>query len=353
MAKLGIVFAGGGGRGAYQIGVWKALKLFGIDKYVSEVSGASIGGLNAVMFVQGIFEEAENTWLKSSQEKMLPIDGKIIIRNLLLLEKAKYEMDKIVQWSNELDKNGTITRAGLVETMENHLDYEKIKNSDMKCYVSCCRIPDMEAEYIMANNKSKEEIQKILFATTAVPLVFDSVSIDGNQYMDGGLKDNIPIKPLYDNGCDVIIVIYFNKEDRIDKSLYKNCKIIEIFQRESGGWITGAFDFSREASLNRIIEGYRDGLTIFDEIIPRNYEKDDVIDILKNNYEAILDRIEKREETDFPLEVEFENSIRKIKQIQIIKRSLKQIRKNNINELKKDRDYKKNSVWQKVKKISN
>lgn len=32
--KVGLVLAGGGGKGAYQLGVWKALKQFGIDKYI-------------------------------------------------------------------------------------------------------------------------------------------------------------------------------------------------------------------------------------------------------------------------------------------------------------------------------
>lgn len=350
MSKLGVVFAGGGGRGSYQAGVWKALKLFGIDKHVEMVSGASIGALNAMMFIQDDFQGAEDTWLSSSQESMFPVDEKIIIRNLFLLEKAKYEMDKIVQWANNLSKDGTITRGGLIEIMENRLDYERLKNSKITCYVSCCRVPDMEAEYLTINNKEKEEIQKILFATSAVPLVFEGVFINGKQYMDGGLKDNMPVKPLYDEGCDVIIAIYFNKEDRIDKSLYKGCKIIEIFQKESSGWITGGLDFSKEASLNRIIEGYKDGLKIFDGILERDYDNDDIIEILKDKYEQIIARVDERLSEDVPLEVEFENGIRKIKQMMIIKNNLKQVRKNNIKEFKSSRYYKDNSVWKKMKR---
>lgn len=42
--KVGLVLAGGGSRGAYQIGFWKALKKTGLDRYVSAVSGTSVGG---------------------------------------------------------------------------------------------------------------------------------------------------------------------------------------------------------------------------------------------------------------------------------------------------------------------
>ena len=37
--KIGLVFAGGGGKGAYHIGVWKALREYGIDKNITAVAG--------------------------------------------------------------------------------------------------------------------------------------------------------------------------------------------------------------------------------------------------------------------------------------------------------------------------
>ena len=49
--KIGLVFDGGWGKGAYQIGVWKALREIGLDKKVTAVSGSSVGGLNAALFV--------------------------------------------------------------------------------------------------------------------------------------------------------------------------------------------------------------------------------------------------------------------------------------------------------------
>lgn len=52
-----LVLAGGGVRGAYQIGVWKALKELKIK--VSAVSGVSIGAVNGALFVQGSKTKAE------------------------------------------------------------------------------------------------------------------------------------------------------------------------------------------------------------------------------------------------------------------------------------------------------
>ena len=47
MEHWGLVFAGGGGKGAYQIGVWRALRRLGLDKRISVVSGTSVGAIIA------------------------------------------------------------------------------------------------------------------------------------------------------------------------------------------------------------------------------------------------------------------------------------------------------------------
>ena len=60
MAKRALVLAGGGSRGAYQIGVWKALRELGIDFDI--VTGSSVGALNGALMVQGDFDAAMQLW---------------------------------------------------------------------------------------------------------------------------------------------------------------------------------------------------------------------------------------------------------------------------------------------------
>ena len=60
MAKTAVVLAGGGSRGAYQIGVWKALREMGIEYQL--VTGTSVGALNGALMVQGDYEKALSVW---------------------------------------------------------------------------------------------------------------------------------------------------------------------------------------------------------------------------------------------------------------------------------------------------
>ena len=128
MSKLGIVFAGGGGKGSYQIGVWRGLKLLGLEDKVSAISGTSIGALNGVLFLQKDYDIGEEVWLNSSQEKMLPIDDRIIARNMLYLKISERKKDEVLKWASTLrDEGDVISKQGLIEIIDKGLNYEKIK----------------------------------------------------------------------------------------------------------------------------------------------------------------------------------------------------------------------------------
>src|SRR5699024_11512775 len=57
----GLVLAGGGARGSYQIGVWRALDELGWT--AGAVTGTSVGCLNGAMYVLGQYETARDMWL--------------------------------------------------------------------------------------------------------------------------------------------------------------------------------------------------------------------------------------------------------------------------------------------------
>ena len=54
--KKAIVFAGGGSKGAYQVGAWKALNELGETFQIA--TGTSIGSINAGLYVQHDFDAA-------------------------------------------------------------------------------------------------------------------------------------------------------------------------------------------------------------------------------------------------------------------------------------------------------
>ena len=57
----GLVLAGGGARGSYQVGVWQALQEMGWEPGV--IAGTSVGCLNGAMFALGLTDVARDMWL--------------------------------------------------------------------------------------------------------------------------------------------------------------------------------------------------------------------------------------------------------------------------------------------------
>ena len=68
--SIALVLSGGGGKGAYQIGCWKALRKLGLDRF-KIISGTSIGALNAVLVGQRDYQLAEKVWLNLSEDDIL------------------------------------------------------------------------------------------------------------------------------------------------------------------------------------------------------------------------------------------------------------------------------------------
>lgn len=236
--KLGLVLAGGGGKGSYEIGVWKYLKEIGLDKKISVISGTSVGGLNAVLMATVDYKTAEYIWQNE-------ID------------------DKILDTVSESRKNAALfSRTGLVNLLDKYVDLEKVKTSEKQIYVTCFNTHKLKTESFRLNDYSVPEIRKMLCATSAIPVAFQSEEIFGEIYVDGGVKDNVPLAPLLKEKCTHALIV--NLEDiHTDFSVY-DIKTVVLHPSSNLGFLfSGLIDFSLENSKKRIDVGYNDCKTIY------------------------------------------------------------------------------------------
>ena len=72
MKKTAFVLSGGGSRGAYEIGVWKALKELGVE--IDMVFGTSVGAINGAMVAQDEPELAEKLWKQMQTGMIFDLD---------------------------------------------------------------------------------------------------------------------------------------------------------------------------------------------------------------------------------------------------------------------------------------
>ena len=260
---VGLVLAGGGGKGAYQVGAWKALKEFGIDKNIIGISGTSVGALNALLFAQDNYEIVESVWRSISTDKILKVDIKKVIFGLLETGLIKGEMAILSIIFREFYGSGMFSREGLLEIIDKYINYDYIRNSTVDIFATSYNISTFNVKYFKINTESDERIKKILLASSALPIIFDKVEIDGEYYIDGGVKDNVPIKPLYDEGIRNFIVLHLGRESLVSREQFKDSNIIEIVPSKSqGDLVTGTLDFTKEGADRRINQGYQDTIKV-------------------------------------------------------------------------------------------
>lgn len=265
--KIGLVLDGGGAKGAYQIGIWKALRETGLERYISCISGTSVGGLNAALFLQGDLEKAENIW----RTKLSDLQGLGVMRLQMVLEELIEDPDIVdmsVFQSSKINCYMTAYNCDWFPDLSSRFEY---KNSQISRY-SEGRVTYFNMRY---NSESESKMilkncsvnKKIMYATCALPFL-KRPKIDGIKYKDGGSPggDNSPVKPLaFGENCDTVIVVHLDGvKDNIDKSEYPDTHILEVVpSMELGGFLNGTLNFSTAKIEHLIQKGVEDSFDTF------------------------------------------------------------------------------------------
>lgn len=277
--KIGLVLSGGGGKGAYELGVWKALKELNLDKYIDVFSGTSIGAFNAVLFAQDDIYMAEELWNEVTMDKLLPISKFELLKKGMGLMIGAKNPNFAKKYMNQKLEEGTVSKDGAIEIIEKYLNVSKIKDRKKICYVACTELPELKVKYFRLNDYEEIVAKSMILASASLPLIYDSTTVFENSYIDGGIVDNTPIQPVYGEGCDIIIVVHLAKVGKIDRSLYPNTHIIEIAPKNIDETVlNGTLNLDAEAKKSRIREGFNDTKSLLEPIMllaNLKYEKEE------------------------------------------------------------------------------
>ncbi len=315
--KIGLVFSGGGGKGAYEIGVWKALRELDLEQHVAVVSGTSVGALNAGMFSQGRYDEAEEFWLNISSEMVLGIKKEDIEKiKFFFLKNYRYVLPAtILAWLANFKLFGVLRREPLERIIRQFIDEDRLRNSPISCYATASELPLLKRTHFKVNDYKKEMMVQILLASAAIPVLWKSVSINGHDFADGGFsremltpgeitdQSNVPLAPASLEGCSPIFVVYLDRSNKIPDRMYPHSTLIDIVpSRSLGGLINGTLQFDKETARNHLDLGYGDTILLFREamkaektllqmrgslkdIIGKKQEFQKLIQVIKSNQE--------------------------------------------------------------------
>ena len=123
--EFALVLAGGGAKGSYQIGVWKALKEQGIK--FNAVFGTSVGAINSALIIEGKINKAIKLWKEINMEKIVVIPKELMKDGNFHFNFSNFESFKKLQKIFLVDKG--LDTTPLKNMLKSVVNENKIRKS--------------------------------------------------------------------------------------------------------------------------------------------------------------------------------------------------------------------------------
>lgn len=286
--RTGLVLSAGGAKGAYQIGVWKAL----IEKklFFDAFSGSSIGSLNSALICQGDWDKAYRLWMemhylgfirpdRNRLAKMfftmasdiglmfLPVPN---IKLLRLLKPLALGIKMVSRYgiAGVVARDGFIDMSSFQPFVSQYLDMQSLLDCRKIVYMCVYEAPRLlkpfgETRFIQVQKMTKDEAWLVLAASTSLPFIFSTVSIADVRLTDGGIGSHSPLEPLLKSNLQEIYVV--SSDRKFKPRTYPHASTpLTIFQptKPLGRFPLATFGFARD-NIERWIEtGYSDASQI-------------------------------------------------------------------------------------------
>ena len=263
MNSYGLVLAGGGAKGAYQIGAWKALKEMGIT--FNAIAGTSIGSINGALIAADDYESAHQLWLNISIDKGLRINEELPDPENLFSKK---------NWGTlfrEVIKNGGLDASPAAEFVSQYVDEAKVRENSIPFFVVTVQMTQgVTPREISIDEIPEGKLTDYLMASSNIPLAV-GIGPEGEKYLDGGVYDNIPIMTLKKRGYNKIIILDISNLKGVGHTMNTiNSQVIHI-KPYNTDMLGGFMDLDAEAVEKRIQLGYFDAKKAFSHLLGNIY----------------------------------------------------------------------------------
>ncbi|MDR3304426.1 MAG: patatin-like phospholipase family protein [Clostridiales Family XIII bacterium] len=287
--KTALVLGGGGSRGAYEVGVWKALSELGIQ--FDLVVGTSVGAINGAMAAQGKLDLAVELWELLTTDMVFGLSS-----------------DSALAYAREALAKGGAETSGLQRLLEQYIDEDAVRASRVDFGLVTVEVPNAIAHPLPALSqmrpisaardilKSPRRLPEILPSLKAHRLMKDDIEpgklipfimassacfpaaqgkiIDDKTYIDGAYHDNLPVAMALENGAERIIAVDLQATGIVRKRELAKAEEGEIdFTLIRSDWDLGnTLVFQKETSKMLIDLGYRDTMRTYGMYTGRPYK---------------------------------------------------------------------------------
>ena len=243
----GLVLAGGGAKGSYQVGAYRALKELGWQPDI--ITGTSVGCLNAALFVLDKVSEAEELWKNLDIHGVLEMpDGKTPeeLQNFLL----------------DTVRSGGLDLEPLGDVIDRYLDEDAIRAAPVRYGLVMTEMNTLKSVQLPLDQIPQGRLKEYMMASSACFPALRPRTIDGVKYIDGGWRDNMPLTLATSMGATELVAVDiegvgYNKPNRTGLPT----RVIRSH------WDLGPmFDFDGVRAVRNMALGYLDTLRVFGRV---------------------------------------------------------------------------------------
>ena len=191
--RKALVLAGGGARGSYQVGVWRALTELGWNPQI--ITGTSVGSLNGAMFALDLYETARDMWTSIRSQDVMELPEET--RNLTELH----------QFLRDVVRAGGMDVTPLEEIVERVLDEDALRASPIRFGLVTVEKRGLKPRELPLEEIPKGKVKDYLLASAACFPALRAKQIDGVQFLDGGYRDNMPTALAQKMGAEELVCV--------------------------------------------------------------------------------------------------------------------------------------------------
>ncbi len=256
-----LVLSGGGARGAYEIGVVKAILETGVE--FDFVFGTSIGGINAAFIAQGSFSRLEDLWSSMRATDIFRMPTLSQLRHMVIGHR----------W-------GLLDNSPLEQMLYKELKLDKFLSSPLKVGLLTTDLCTLHTKITTTDEiESLPQLVDVLMAASAVPILFPARDLNGEgMWIDSALVRNTPIETAINMGAREIYTVLVQAENdgtcptNLLQVLTRCADILLYASARDGIRIVTeynkALDVTPAGSRALIRQGYEDAMQILNQPEP-------------------------------------------------------------------------------------
>jgi len=248
---IGLVLEGGGARGAYQIGAYRAIQEIGIE--IRGIAGTSVGALNGAMIAQGDAELAYQLWWDITPDRVFKLDS-AGMKHINSLGLRRESLPRLLQRLREIFHERGLDVTPLKELITEVVKEKVIRQAGLDFGLVAVSLHDLRPLELFLEDIPQGMLADYLMASASFP-GFKVDPVEGRRMIDGGLHDNLPVKLLVDKGYQEIIILRTHGPGRYRRVRQKGLHLTYISPSDHLG---GILEFSPERARTNLRMGYYD-----------------------------------------------------------------------------------------------